>query len=254
MHAHEAWRDKLRFSVTMWDPQHINIAEPLTIAEIKLLTLSPTSFFTFSHSEFLSIFPPSLTHHPPIHLRWLHYPPHCNSQKMERELESRQQEEQSCWFWLATFKYDKIKTFPPSGEQMFPNKQTEVVVCTNHVCLAASPVNAGSSGLLAAGVQFSYHFVVSDKDVERTNICTVKRLSQPKKGILWWHSSLLSPWQMRAAGDTGVCSHSRTQRTEPEACWVWALPQWLSPTAPPLYGYRNLYCLVCICRQLSFSV
>lgn len=97
---------------------------------------------------------------------------------------------------------------------MLPNKQTEVVVCTNHVCFAASTVNAASSGLLAAGVRFSYHFVVSDKNVERANICTVKCLSQPKKGILWWRSSLLSPRQMRAAGDTGVCSHSRGAHRE----------------------------------------
>lgn len=46
-HAHEAWRDKLQFSVTHWDPRHINNAEPLTIAGIKLLTPFPTSFLTF---------------------------------------------------------------------------------------------------------------------------------------------------------------------------------------------------------------
>lgn len=43
---------------------------------------------------------------------------------------------------------------------MLPKKQTEVVACTTHVCLGAS---TGSSGLLPAGVQFSYHFVVSHK-------------------------------------------------------------------------------------------
>lgn len=120
-----------RFSVTMWDPQHINNTEPLTIAGIKLLTLSTTSFLPCS--EFLSIFPPSLTHHPPIHLRWLHYPPHCNSQKTERELESRQQEEQSCWFWLATFKYDKIKTFLPPGGKMLSNRQKSLYAPTTFV-------------------------------------------------------------------------------------------------------------------------
>lgn len=191
----------MRHGVTNWDSQwQCGILSTLIMQSLWQLQKSnsshclPPPFLLSSslpHSEFLSIFPPSLTHHPPIHLRWLHFPPHCNSQKTEHELESRQQEEQSCWFWLATF------------------KETEVVVCVNDVCLAASTVNAGSSGLLAAGVQFSYHFVVSDKDMECANIWTVKRLSQPKKGILWCHSSLLSPWQMRTGGDTGACSHSR---------------------------------------------
>lgn len=71
------------------------------LQELKSSHCFPPSFL-LSSSLWIPLFPPSLTHHPPIHLRWLHYPPHCNSQKTEHELESRQQEERSCWLWLAT--------------------------------------------------------------------------------------------------------------------------------------------------------
>lgn len=45
MHVRHGVRNRL--SVTLWHPQHINNAELLTNAGIKLLTLSPTSFLTF---------------------------------------------------------------------------------------------------------------------------------------------------------------------------------------------------------------
>lgn len=172
----------------------------------------------------------------PLHLPTISHSPSSHPSPLTSLPSTLQQSEDGAWIRkqatrraelliMAGYLYNKISTFLPSGEQLLPNKHAVVVVWTNHVCFAASTVNAGSSGLLAAGMQFSYHFVVSDKDMDRANICTVKRLSQPKKGILRWHSSLLSPWQMRAAGDTGVCSHSLGAHWEQSQRLAESVPQ-----------------------------
>lgn len=145
----------------------------------------------------------------PLHLPTISHSPSSHPSPLTSLPSTLQQSEDGAWIrkqatrraellMMAGYLDNKISTFLPSGEQTLPNKHAAVVVWTNRVCFAASTVNAGSSGLLAAGVHFSCHFVVSDKDMDRANICTVKRLSQPKKAS--------------CGGTAAFCRHDRWER------------------------------------------
>lgn len=196
----------------------------------------------FSLSLFLSI-SPHVALYPLIHLRSLRYPLVCYGMKTERELESRRKEQQrKCCSDNFAGKYCEWQQhiWPYGIKTLHKRLQQKWVFMPQLIC-RASVCKSLFTGFVSCSciirlADLSYQPYIQQCANPKTqrNVCHNQRaVSSGGTAAICSHDR----WELL---ETLECVHTDTQRTEPEACWVWMSSQWLSPTAIHI----NLYCLL----------